>query len=285
MDEMRKPFFVVALIAMFVVVGIEIGSSWMMKPGTMSESALVKAMRDEGLDDDEISDALEQIRDQEPGDDPPGVAIPMLAIVDGMLLLSVVGLALALFIPHRVHGRVVPPITLIVSLLTIIAGIVLVIVCLVLLFLMTGLFLAPPFGTIAYLARWGYFPRGPAQATLAVLLLCKLIFAGFIIAASPRLLKQKGFMAMVATSFVAQLLVGFLHALLPMPLVSILDVLAAIIVAIIGIVWAIIILIGSLIGTIRILRVSRGGGADETVRRRVDAQSTPSTSGLGTSNP
>jgi hypothetical protein len=267
-DEMRRPFFVVALVALVVVVGLEIGSSWMVRPAPASRGALVRAMRDEGLDDGEIIDALEQLDAREPGDQPPGLAIPSMALVDGLLLLSVVGLGLALVIPHRVQGRVIAPVNLIVSLLLIIAGIILVVVALVLLFLMTGLFLAAPFGTIAYLAAWGAFPRGEAQVVLGILLLLKLVFCGFVVAASPRLLKNKGFVALVATSLVVNLLVNFLHGLVPLPLVSILDVLAALVVMIIAIVWAIVVLVGSLIGTIRILRGRRAqsGGEMPTVQ-------------------
>jgi hypothetical protein len=267
-DEMRRPFFVVALIALVVVVGLEIGSSWMVQPAPASRGALVQAMRDEGLDDGEIIDALEQLDAREPGDRPPGLAIPSMALVDGLLLLSVVGLGMALVIPHRVQGRVIAPVNLIASLLLVIAGIILVIVALVLLLLMTGLFLAAPFGTIAYLAAWGAFPRGEAQAVLGILLLLKLVFCGFVVAASPRLLKNKGFMAMVATSLVVNLLVHFLHGLVPLPLVSILDVVAALLVMIIAIVWAIVVLVGSLVGTIRILRGRRAqaGGEMPTVQ-------------------
>lgn len=255
MDEIRRPLFVVALVALIAVVGIELGSAAFIAPGDVAAGELRSTLIDQGFDHDDIDDALVEMSSLEDANDPPGLAIPMLAMIDGMLLLSMAGLGLALVFPHRVLARIVAPVNLVVSFLVIIAGIVLVIVVLTLMFLMIGLFLAVPFGTIAYFARWGFFPRGQAQFVLGLLLLLKLIFSGFAVASSPRLLTQKALVALVLTSFVLQLVVGFLHAFVPLPLVSIIDALAAVIVAIVAIVWAIVILVGSLIGTIRIIKV------------------------------
>lgn len=220
MDEMRRPLFVIALVLLVCVVGVEIGSSLFIAPAVTTGAGLEAALDAAHIDEDDRPSQEEREALAET-DDPPGLAIPMLALIDGLLLLSMLGLGAALVIPHRIQGRIVAPVNLVVSFLLILAAIILVIVMLVLLFLMIGLFLAAPFGTITYLIRWGFFPRGEAQVTLALLWALKLGFAGFVVAASPRLLRQKGFVALVATSFLLQLLVGFLHGLAPRPLVSI----------------------------------------------------------------
>ncbi len=257
MDEMRRPLFIAALLCLLAVVGLEVGSTAFVAPVAVSRSEMNRAMAEQGLDGDERAVALAEIAAAGTVDDPPGLAIPMLALVDGMLLLSMLGLASALVIPHAVQGRVVPVVNLVVAFLAIVGGILAIVVALVLVVLMIGLFLAPPFGTIAYLARWGFFPRGAAQTLLSIMLLLRMGFIGCVVASSPRLLKQKGFMALVGTGLVLQLVIGLAHGFAPGPLVSIVDAIVAIIVGIVGVVWAIVILVGSLIGTARLLRGQR----------------------------
>lgn len=253
----RKPFLVLALVLMAVVVGLELGSSLLERPDVPREVYEQEFSR-QGLDDDEREEALEQIAAQrQRPPEPPGIAIPLLALVDGMMLLSMAGLVLSIFAPHTVTGRVVPITNLVVGVLVVIAGIAAVLAALALLLLMVGLFLAPPFGTIAYLAKWGGFPRTQAQTLLGVILLCRLVFAGFALTASPRLLRQKGFMGLLVTGLLLQLLVGLLHGLTPLPLVSIVDAIAAIVVGVVGVGWALVIAVGSLIGSVRALRPAR----------------------------
>ena len=59
--------------------------------------------------------------------------------------------------------------------------------------------------------------------------------------------------------FLANIVVAFLHGLVPIILVSIADDLAAVILAIVAIVWAIILLIGSIPAVVKSIRVSIGG--------------------------
>lgn len=258
MDQMRRPLFVVALVLLCGVVGVEVASSLLVGPATTTTGAGTEAaFAGAGIDpDDRPSPAeLQALAD---GDEPPGVGIPLLALVDGLLLLTMLGLGAALVVPHRLHGRIVAPVNLVASVLLLLAAAVLVVTLLASLALMVGLFLAAPFGTVTYLVRWGFFPREEAQATLGLLWLLKLGFIGFVVAASPRLLQQKGFVALVVTSVLLQLLVGFLHGLAPAPLVSILDVVAGIVVAVAAAFWAVVVLVGSLVGTVRIFRVRTG---------------------------
>lgn len=253
----RKPFLVAALVLMAVVVGLEVGSSWLDRP-PVKASVYAQVFADEGLDADERKEALKQIAAQalQPPE-PPGIAIPALALVDGLMLLSMAGLVASLFVPHTVTGRVIPIVNLVVGVLVVVAGIATLLAALALLAVMVGLFLAPPFGTIAYLAKWAAFPRGSATTLLGIALVCRLGFFGFALAASPRLLKQKAFMAMAITGLLLQLMVGLMHGLVPLPVVSIIDAVAALIVAIVAIVWAAIVAVGSLVGTVRALRPAR----------------------------
>lgn len=248
----------VAAICMLAVVGLEVGSTFLLKPVALSDQAFERIMREEGVDEDEREEALAQRGEVSDAGDPPGLALPALAVVDAMLMLSIVGLAASLVVPDRILARTVAPINLIASFLMILGAIVVFVVTMVLLFLMVGLFLAPPFGTITYLVRWGFFPRGEAQLMLGILLFLKIVMFLSLFAASPRIVKNKGMMAMIGTSVVLQLLIGLLLSIVPLPLVSITDAIAALVVLIVGIVWAVVILVGSLIGSIRLLRVTRG---------------------------
>jgi hypothetical protein len=128
------------------------------------------------------------------------------------------------------------------------------IIALVELVVMVSLFLAAPFGTIAYLAIWGFFPRGEAAAILGLLLMLKLGFVGCLLAAQQRFLTMKLLVALITTSLVLDLVVGFLHGFVPRILVSITDDLGAIVIAIVAIVWALILLIGSIPAIVKALR-------------------------------
>jgi hypothetical protein len=119
---------------------------------------------------------------------------------------------------------------------------------------MVALFFAFPFGTIAYLAIWGFFPRGGAAALLSSLMFLKLVCAGALVAAHQRFLQNKGLILLMLTSLVATLVVAFLHGLVPGILVSITDGIGAIIVSIVAIIWAVILLIGSVPAVVKAFR-------------------------------
>jgi len=250
----QKWFMLVAAVLMLLVVGLELGSSLFLSTTPPNELAARAAMTEEGVTGDEQDEAIRQLLSSGfAPDDPPGLAIPALAAIDGLLMLSIVGLAAALVVPHRVTAKVVAPVNLVVSIIVIILAIIGIVITITLIFLMIGLFLAIPFGTITYVVRWGFFPRGDAQLLLGILLGLKVFFVIALFLAAPRMAKDKGLVGMVATSLLLQLLVGFLHGIVPLTLVSILDAIAAVIILIVAVIWAIIILVGSLIGTIRLI--------------------------------
>src|SRR5438445_10025041 len=138
-----------------------------------------------------------------------------------------------------------------VSLVVIIGGILLIMSDLAKLLVMVSLFLSPPFGTIAYLAIWGFFNRGGAQAILSISMVLKLGFVVMLLMAQQRFVQNRGLVLIIFTSLVANLIVSFLHSFVPGILVSITDAIAAIVVVILAVIWSVAMLIGSIIAIIK----------------------------------
>jgi hypothetical protein len=72
------------------------------------------------------------------------------------------------------------------SIILIIVAIVLAIIAFIELLVMVTLLAATPFGTIAYLALWGFFPRGDAAVLLGLIIVLKLAFCVFLVLAQQR---------------------------------------------------------------------------------------------------
>jgi hypothetical protein len=180
-------------------------------------------------------------------DTPPGLGIPYLALVDGILAYTLAMMVLALVFPENLQAKMQGIVSVILSFLLALGSLVLIFVALAKLMLMVALFFAAPFGTAVYLGIWGHFPKGAAAVILSLLMLLKICAAICLPIAHQGFLNNKGIIFMVLTSFVATIIVSFLHGIVPTPLVSITDALAAIIVGIIALIWAIVILIGSII--------------------------------------
>jgi hypothetical protein len=177
---------------------------------------------------------------------PPGIGISYLALVDGLLLFVLALEGLSVIVSQQRAARIQGIVTLIVSLIWVIVSAVLALVALGLLLLMIGLFLAVPFGTIVYLAKWGFFPVAESAAILSLILLLKLIWGGALVVANPRFLVVKSLVIWFLLSLVLQLVLSFLHGLLPVPVISIGDALWAIVTAVVALVWALITLIGAI---------------------------------------
>jgi hypothetical protein len=228
--SLRLPFFIVAVICFILVVVGEAGA---------------------------LAHRLIPLKD--PGT-PPGLGVPYLMLLDSLLLFIVVLMALPLLLPDRVHAKLQGIATLIVSFLSLLGGILLIFVALALLMLMVSLVLAAPFGTLAYLAIYGHFSTGLAQGILSLLLLFKLVGAVCLVLAQQRFLQNKGLVLLIITSLIGNLVISFLHALVPTPLVSITDAVAAIIVAILAVIWALLLLIGSLPAIFKAVNITRTVG-------------------------
>jgi hypothetical protein len=180
--------------------------------------------------------------------DSPGLGIPYLALVDGILAYSLALMVLSLVISMHLQAKLQGIVSVILMFFLALACITLIFVALAKLLLMVGLFFAIPFGTLAYLASpFAHFPRAGAAVILSLLMLLKIIATILLPIAHQRYLKDVGLILMVLTSLVATIIVSFLHGLVPGVLVSITDALAAIIVGIIALIWAIVVLIGSII--------------------------------------
>jgi hypothetical protein len=242
--RLRRIPFVIALVCAVLVVLVELGSGLFLKgePGTAAD--IIKVYPEAA---DEFDEGVELGEEEAP----PGLAIAYMALVDGqwVFVLGLVGLAL--LIPERFHGRVQGLVTLIFAILLLLGGILLAIVSFVLLLLMVALFLAAPFGTIAYLAKWGFFNTGGAAGTLSTIMLLKLAAVVLLVIAHQRFLQNKGLVLLTLTSLLCNIIIAFLHGLVPIILVSITDALGALVIAIIGIIWALVLAICGLISVIK----------------------------------
>jgi hypothetical protein len=231
-ESLRTPFFVVAVLALVLVVLVELASVGFLGTATIAPAGY---------------------RDLPT----PGYGIPYLALLDGLLLFTVVLMAVSLVVPERVHGRVQGIVTLIFSLLLLLGAILLIFVAIGLLILMVSLLLAVPFGTIAYMAAFSHFSVGAARGTLGALMTLKLVFAVCLVLAQQRFLENKGLVLLILTSLLANIIVSFLHGFVPGFLVSITDDIGAIVVGILAAIWALVFLIGSIPAVIKALRVDR----------------------------
>lgn len=252
-DQLRKPFFWAALIAWLLVVLVELGSSFLPVPDVTVRELRESIMRDQPADQDppDEADLQSMVRARSEQPPRPGYAITALIAFDGMAFLGLFWMGAGLVISRRLVGRVQGIVSLIVALVTIAGSIVAVFVLIALLLVMVGLFLAPPFGTLAYLAIWGFFSRGAAAATLGLLLGLKLATGVLLVLAQQSFIKNKGLVAVLLGSLLLNVVIGFLHGFPPGILVSITDVIAALIVLVVAIIWAIIVLIGSIVAVIK----------------------------------
>ena len=273
MDRLRLPFFIIAVIAMALVVLVEVGSILFPRGHDAAGSVLSYADRyvDQASDAteelDRATDRARQAAEENerfsvrlpdsdtvsfslPGDgrivDPPGRAIPYLALVDVILLFTVAMMLAGILLPHKLHGRAQGVATIIAAIVLILTALVMLLLAILELILMVTLLFAFPFGTIAYLIAWGSFPRGDAALLLSLLMFLKLAFGVALVLAQQRFIQNKGLVLMVLTSVVCNIVAAFLHGLVPTFLVAIVDEIGAIIFAIVAIIWAIVLLIGAI---------------------------------------
>ena len=252
--ELRKPLFITVLVLLGLCVLIEVGASLVL-PRSDAPSDLAATLRAEGLQDDVNMADVSRLQ----GDNPPtpGLGIPYLALVDGLVLLTLGLMGASLLIPERVHGQVQGVLSLVGAIVALLSGLAMLFAAIGLLLLMVSLLTAVPFGTIAYLAIWGFFNRGGAAATLGLLMSLK-VSAGICLAlAHPRFIQNKGLVLIFLTSLLATAVISVLHGWVPLMLVSITDAIGAIVVAILGLIWAVVLLIGSLVSIFRVLKLKR----------------------------
>jgi hypothetical protein len=257
--RLNRLLFAIAAFLLLISFCVEIGSSLLKVPAPTLASVQAAVRREDPALDENAARAqaadLLKARSQEPPR--PGLAISYLALLDGLLLFTVLLVGLALVVPERIHGRIQGVASLVVSIVDLMLVLLLVPLALALLLLMFGLFVAAPFGTLAYLAVWGFFDRDGAAVTLSLVMFLKVAFAVLLVLSQPRFIQNKGLVLLIATSLVANLVVAFLHGLVPGVMVSITDALAAIVVGVFAGVWALLMLAGALISVVKAIGVAR----------------------------
>jgi hypothetical protein len=252
-DQLRKVPLIIAFGLILVVVALELGSAAFLK-GAASSTQAARTAADAGLGGHVA--AAQAVGDAAQQDEPPGLGIPYLALVDGIVAYSLGLMLLALVIPDHLQAKVQGIVSLILSILLALGSMALILAALAKLFIMVGLFFAPPFGTIAYLAIWGGFPKTAAAVILSLIMTLKVAAAVCLPIAHQRFLNDKGLILLVLTSLLATIIVSFLHGLVPFALVSITDAVAAIIVGILALIWAVVILIGAINAVVQALLTS-----------------------------
>ncbi|MFF0098125.1 hypothetical protein ACFYO8_02200 [Micromonospora sp. NPDC005257] len=245
MGELRKPFLLLALFAVALVVGVELGAAALTGGGDAS-GALRGSAGQLGVELGDVGAVSE----------PSGRGIGYLALIDVVALWTTGLFCLSLVLPDRVQGRVQGVATLVFSIVLLLVSLVLLIVAFVELTVMVSLFLAPPFGTLAYLAVWGFFPVDDAAVLLGLALLLKLVWAALLLAAEPRFLRNKGLVLLALTTLLCTVVLQFLHGLVPVILVSILDDLGAVVFAVVALIWALVLLIGSIPAIVKAVRTA-----------------------------
>jgi hypothetical protein len=221
MENLRTPFLIAALVLIAVAVLVEAGS--LVLPDTVT----------------------------------PGLGIPSLALLHSLVLFAALLLGAGLLIPERIHGRAQGISTLIVAVLVLLAALGGLFESLGKLILMVTLLMSPPFGTLAYFAKFEDFSRGAASVTLSFLMTLELAFAVCLVLAQQRFLQNKSLVLLVVTALLGTVIISLLHGLVPGFLVSITDAIGAIVVAILAAVWAIILIVLSIPGIVRAARVDR----------------------------
>ena len=227
LDAMRKPLFVVSLIAILLAVLVELGSIAFVSQNVNAANSLNVSLT--------------------------GKAIPAMAFLDGLVLFATTIIGIALLIPERVQSKVQGIVTLIFSILLLLGTIIILFKDLILLVLMVSLLMAPPFGTLAYFALWSHFDTSTAYAALSLIMLLKIVFAVCLVFAQQRFLQNKGLVLIICTSFLANLLIVFLYGFVPGFLVSIVDVIAALVICILAIIWGIVYLIGGIVSVVKVI--------------------------------
>lgn len=226
LDSMRKPFLIVALIAIFLVVLVELGSIALL--GLHPSAATL-------------------------GVEPSGKAIPAMAFLDGLVLYATLIISIAMLVPERVQSKVQGIATLVFALFLVLGCFTVIIKDVTLLIVMVSLLMSPIFGTIAYLAAWGTFQTSGPLAALSLLMTLKMVFAVCLVLAHQRFLQNKGLVLIIITSLISNLLIVFLYGMVPGILVSITDDLAAIIICILAMIWAVVYLIGGIVSVIKVI--------------------------------
>ncbi|GAA1974900.1 hypothetical protein [Microbacterium pumilum] len=263
MDGLRRWALWVAVVAILLALLACIGAGIIISPPPLGDR--IQSLQQDSsaapseLDQDDIED-LSADDFGESADDPPGLAIPYLALPNGLLLIIVGLMALPLLIGNRMIPLIGGIVSVLGGLVAVIAGIIMAIIAFVALLVMVSLFLAVPFGTLAYLAIFGFFDIWASAALLGLIMFLQLAAIVFLIVAQQSILGNKRLVFWLLLTVLLTFVVMILHSIVPIILVSITDALGALIIAIVGAIWGLLMLIGGIISLIKQLNLGRQGG-------------------------
>lgn len=262
MQELRRPFFYAAFVLVVIVIAVELGSAPILSLVSKAVNQAGNTLTLEDVPPDLRPDFLAASADNadkfENLESSPGIGIQYLIVLDGILMLVMSLMLASQIIPQDTYARLQGFASCLVSLILVIAGIVMVIIAIIALLIMIALFLAVPFGTLIYLAVYGFFDRGGAAIALGIIMALKIAYCVLLVLAQQRFLQNKFLILLSVSSLICTFIIGFLHALVPIILVSITDNIGGLCVAICGIIWAVIVLIGAIPAVIRSLGQSSG---------------------------
>jgi hypothetical protein len=248
--QLRKPALVITLVLAILVVMLELGTFFLPVGVSGGTPALPTAVREryKKITGTELKDNYSELIPQH--DPPPGMAIRYLALLDSIVLFSIGLIVVSLLVPPAIHAKYQGVVTLVFNVLLVLGAIVLIFVAIAAIVLMIALLLAFPFGTIVYFIKFASFDRDGAGVILSFLMTLKLGIAISLVVAHQDFLKNINLLLLIITSLIANLIVSFLHRIVPQFLASITDGVAAVIVAILAIIWAIALIIGSIFSII-----------------------------------
>lgn len=229
MGEIRLPFFIFASLTIVLAVAFEISTMAFLRSAAGVEGSI------------------------------PGLGGPYLALIDGIILYSIILMWISMAPGKAITARVQSVVTLILSLFGAFGSFVLIFVAFGLILLMIGLLLAVPFGTIAYFAAYADFPKSVAVSALTFVMMLKLAFLILLFLAHQGFMKNIGLVIMIGLSLLTTWLTSFLIALPPGFLASITDAVAALITAVVAFIRLVMLFIASLIGIITAISFNAPG--------------------------
>lgn len=177
---------------------------------------------------------------------PPTLAIPYLALLDGIWLFRIALITTGISQPEKPQDKRQGCFTLLFAIFIITIGVGLLITAINRLQLMVAWLVATPFGTLTYLVTYGFFNRGGASLALSLLTTLKGGAAICLLLAQPQFLQNRSLPLLIFTSLFANTLTIFLHGSVPAFLISLTDAIAALSIAILALIWAIFLLVSGI---------------------------------------
>ncbi len=263
MDGLRRWALWVAVAAILLAVLACVGAGILISPPALAERigsiSSDPSSWPEGVDPEDLATLSEDSFGEEAAD-PPGLGIPYLALPNGLLLVTVALMALPLLIGNRAIALVNGIVSLLGGLGALIAGVVMATAAFAALTALVSLFLATPFGTLAYLAIFGFFDVATSAAVLGLVIFLQFAAIVFLVVAQPKMLGNKRLVFFLLLAVLLTFVTMLLHSIVPIILVSITDAVAALVTAIVAAVWGLLMAVGGLIALIKQLQLGQGGG-------------------------